>query len=405
MKKILLTILFTTLVSAFGGQTAFGKNVTGPNVSAIYRIEAIARQLPPLPDKRRLSIQGPISEDAKTSFQRLFAINQNLALEVGRLPAFQEEQIKEKDALALACFIELVENAPTEEEGDLRSLLRIGLEEFRRYSSILEALLWILGEDAFQSSKPPLQIPLDELLGKAWDFSDKARWDDYQMVADRLNAPELVNYYQRIALGYESKKGKAESSVGDPQGLFAKKEGNCYDHSHFAAYCLGRAGYKTSIVGVHPSRPEFHVVCQYEAGGRGFYIDNGRPDRFLRRGIIPKEEYEMYHEKHNVEKGKATKDPVYLLQDNHGLALIYLMDKKERVTSVRAMAEALGISGYAEKVKDEYIPALIKNGFITNQKRFKSRVAEDFEYMINESLCERFKAERYHRPQNAVAKW
>ena len=404
MKKIFSTIFFSALALSFLSQSAIGKGIKGPNISAIYRIETIAQQLPALPSEQQLPTREPLPEAAQTLFQRLFSVSKTLALEAGRLPAFQKD-VREKDVVALARFTEIAENTTPEQKTNLESLLSIGLKDSRHYCSPLEAVFWILGKGDYEENKQILQLSLEELLDKAWDFSEKERWEDYETVTERLNAPELVNYYQRILLVYESKKGKRESSVGDARGLFVKKAGNCYDHSYFAAYCLEKAGYKTSIVGVHPSRPSFHVVCQFEVDGKSYYIDNGRTDKFLRRGIIPKAEYDMYHERENLKKGKATKDPVYLLQDNHGLALIYLMEREEKVTSIKALSDALGISGYARKVKSEYIPALIQNGFITKPVPRKDKGPEDFEYTINESLCERFKAERYHRPQNAAAKW
>lgn len=404
MKKVCLIIFLSTLCLGFFQKDAIAKKIKGPNVSAICKIESLASQLPDLPNKEKLPPQELLPEAVEIAFQRLFRVDRALALEAGRLPAYQKD-ISEKDVRALIRFTETVENAKPNQMDSLESLLRIGLAESRRYSSALEAIFWVLEKGDYDRDAEIFRLPLEKLLDKAWDFSDRSRWNDYETVTDRLNAPELVNYYQRIAFVYESKKGKRESSVGDARGLFVNKVGNCYDHSYFAAYCLEKSGYKTSIVGVHPSRPGFHVVCRYEAGGKSYYIDNGRPDKFLRRGIIPKEEYGMYHEKENVRKGKATKDPVYLLQDNHGLALIYLMDREEKVTSIKALSHALGISGHARKVKSEYLPVLIKNGFITKPVPHKGGEAADFEYTINAFLCERFRAERYHRPQNAAARW
>ena len=385
-----------------------GCSATAPvkvqNISALYRVPILQKQLPPLADKSRNFTQEPLSEEAQIAFQRLFGVNRTLALEAGRLPAFQKG-IKEKEVLALTRFTDLVQNATPEQKTNLESLLRIGLQEFRRFSSPLEAIFWTLEKGDYDRNKQVLQLPIEELLDKAWDFSERTRWEDYEIVTDRLNAPELVNYYQRVRLIYESKLGKLDTFTGDVRGLFASNFGNCNDYSKFAAYCLEKAGYKTSIVGVHPSQSRFHVVCRYEADGKSYFIDNGRPDKFLRRGIIPKEEYEMYREKENVIKGKSTKDPVYLLLDNHGLVLVYLMDKQERVTSVKSICEDLGVSGYREKVRNEVLPALIDSGFITKPIPHKGAGSEDFEYTINKSLCERFKAARYHRPLNAVAKW
>jgi hypothetical protein len=405
MKKMRVTIFFSAFILSFMPQTAHGKDVKGPNISSIYRIPSIANQLPALSDKQKLPTQEPLPEAVQISFQRLFGVDRTLALEAGRVPAFQKN-IKEKESLALARFTELLGTATPEQKTNLESLLNIGLKDSRRYSSVLEAIFWTLEKNDYDRNKQLLGFPLGKLLDKSWDFSDKSRWGDYETVTDRLNAPEVVNYYQRIRLVYVSRGvGTREGLIGHPRDLFVSGTGNCYDHSELAVYCLKKASYKTSVVGVHPSQAHMHVVCRYEANGKSYFIDNGRPDKFLRRGIIPKEEYEMYREKDNVRKGESTKDPIYLLQDNHGLVLIYLMDQKERAASVKAMCKDLGLSGYEKKVKGEYLPALIDGGFITKSKPHKGGGSEDFEYSINEGLCERFKAERYHRPQNAAAKW
>jgi len=404
MKKICSAVFWGAIVLGLFPHNVIGKDIKGPNISAIYRIEALAQQLPALPGKRKLAAQESLPEPARIAFQRLFGVQRTLALEAGRLPAFQRE-IKEREVVALVRFTDLFENAAPEQKTNLESLLRIGFQQSRRYSSPLEAILWTLERDDYDRNKPILQLPLEKLLDVAWDFSDRRRWEDYEAVTDRLSAPELLNYYQRIRFVYESKSGKRDAFTGDARGLFASNVGNCYDHADFAAYCLEKAGYKTSVVGVHPSQPRYHVVCQFEADGKSYFVDNGRPDKFLRRGITPKEEYEMYRDKENLRKGEGKKDPVYLLQDNHGLALVYLMDQKERVGSLKAICKALGLSGYEEKVKTEYLPDLLNNGFITKPLPHKGGGPEDFEYSLNDSLCQRFKAERYHRPQNAAAKW
>jgi hypothetical protein len=81
------------------------------------------------------------------------------------------------------------------------------------------------------------------------------------------------------------------------------------------------------------------------------------------------------------------------------------MDQKEKVASVKGICKSLGLSGYEEKVKNEYLPALIDSGFITKPTPSKGGGSEDFEYSVNEALCQKFKAARYHRPQNAAQKW
>ena len=61
-----------------------------PNISALYRVPILQKQLPPLAEKSRPLTQEPLSEQAQIAFQRLFGVNRTLALEAGRLPAFQK---------------------------------------------------------------------------------------------------------------------------------------------------------------------------------------------------------------------------------------------------------------------------------------------------------------------------
>ena len=382
---------------------SFGEAEASPNLSAVYRLGGLDAELPPIPDMERQKVKGKLRQDFQNVFKRIYTTNPALALEIGRLPEFQDN-IDQKELPSLIRFSEIIESASPEQRKALEALLKIGIPEHRRYCTPLQSIFWIIKKQDKSLDKTILGYSLDKILDQAWDFSDQARWNDYETVTDRLNSPELVNYYQRIRLVYESKAGKRDPFEGNAHSLFVSNVGNCYDHSVFGAYFLEKAGYKTSVVGVHPSQPRYHVVCQYEVDGKNYFIDNGRPDKFFRRGIIPKEEYEMYREKENVRKGEGTKDPVYLLQDNHGLVLVYLMDQKEKVASVTAVCKALGLSGHDEKVRKEYLPALTDKGFIT-KLTYKGWLSDDFGYTINESLCERFKTERYHRPQNAAAKY
>ena len=80
MKKIFSTIFFSALALSFLSQSAIGKGIKGPNISAIYRIETIAQQLPALPSEQQLPTREPLPEAAQTAFQRLFCVSKTLAL-------------------------------------------------------------------------------------------------------------------------------------------------------------------------------------------------------------------------------------------------------------------------------------------------------------------------------------
>ena len=112
------TFLFCVLTLALIVSCSTTAPVRVPNISALYRVPILQKQLPPLADKSRPLTQEPLSEQAQIAFQRLFGVNRTLALEAGRLPSFQNG-IKEKEVLALTRFTELVQNATPEQMANL----------------------------------------------------------------------------------------------------------------------------------------------------------------------------------------------------------------------------------------------------------------------------------------------
>ena len=320
----------------------------------------------------------------------------SLPVEINRLPDYQGN-IEGNRLIALNRLYSIIENATPEQMKNLELYLNIGILNKRSYCAPLQALLWVLEKE---DDVNVLNYTLTQLLDKAWVFSELNRWQDYEAVTDRLNAPEIVNYYQRIRFVYISKRGKDVAGHEEPKKLFANNSGNCDDTAAFAAYCLKKAGYETSVKNVHPT--SWHTVCVFEYKGTKFIIDNGRPDKFLRRGIIPADEYKMYQDQATLKKaeGKAN-EKVFTLQDNYGLLLVYLIQHKDFAPDIKSICEDLGLSGYEEYVEKNYFKALVSEGFIFNFKTTN----KGFQYSLNNSLCETFLAERYHRPKNAAARW
>ncbi|HEC93423.1 MAG TPA: hypothetical protein ENI51_10610 [Candidatus Atribacteria bacterium] len=393
--------------------------VKGPNVSVLYRIPTLKKQLPPLADTSKPLAQKSLPEAVQHLFKRLYALNPTLALEVGRLPEFQGN-VDERRIHALNRFVNLIENATQPQKANLAKLLKVGKPASRRYCTPLQAIFWILERgkprsgptvqeiEYFQLAKignragiNPLKYRLEELLAQAWDFSEQDRWNDYEMVTDRLNAPELVNYYQRVRFIYKSKKGGIDNPyayVGKSQKLFETNKGNCMDVSAFTAYCLKKAGYKVWEDNVHPTG--YHRVCFFKMNGNKYVIDNGRPDKFLRRGIIPSKEYRMYHDLENIKKGRrgTHKDPVFWLQDNYALDLIYLIENDSRRTSVKIISEDLGIPRFEKNVR-RGIKTLVNLRFISVTP-YQNNKFRGFTYKLNNALCKRFLMARYHKEQN-----
>jgi len=331
------------------------------------------------------------------------AYKKHLGAEISKIPGYRSE-ITGKELVALNNLSNLLKTCTSQQTDTLESFLKIGLPTKRAYCSPLQAIMWVLETE---NDTAVLEYSLEQLLDKAWTFTEANRWNDFVVVIDRLNAPELINYYERMRFLYDSRKGTKKGKKADIKNIFKTNIGNCVDVAAFTVYCMEKGGYKASFVNVHPSRRGYHTVCRYKVDGTKYILDNGRPDKFLRRGIVPADEYEMYHDKKYSKRDEEGKDedPIYSLQDNYGLVLVYLMEQKDRIADMGKMCEALGIGPYEKKVKKYYMKALIDSGFILELKSNKKGGAKSFTYILNEMLCEKFKDERYHKPSHAAAKW
>lgn len=335
-------------------------------------------------------------KQANSILELLRGYNPALPAEIGRLPDYQGN-IGGNRLVALNRFYSIIKNATPDQIKNLERYLNIGILEKRSYCTPLQALLWILEKE---DDINVLNYTLTQLFDKAWVFSEINRWQDYEAVTDRLNAPEIVNYYQRVRFIYVSKRGKLMAKHGEPKKIFSSNRGNCDDTAAFAAYCLKKAGYETAIKNVHPTR--WHTVCVFKYKDTKYIIDNGRPDKFLRRGIIPIDEYKMYQDQVNLKKvGGKTDKRIYTLQDNYGLLLVYLIQHKGVAPDITSICQDLGLSGYEKYVEKKYFNALVSQGFITSI----NKTGEGFNYSLDNSLCKAFIAERYHRPKNAAAQW
>ena len=71
------------------------------------------------------------------------------------------------------------------------------------------------------------------------------RWTDFRIVTERLNAPELVDYYLGPAhsIMYKFDHRTCQS----PRHTFKRKKGCCVCVAYFAGYCLDNAGYETFV--------------------------------------------------------------------------------------------------------------------------------------------------------------
>jgi len=281
MKRVLSIICIVSLIISCAVAT------TKPNISAIYRISALKNQLQPLPVKSQPSAKEPLPREVQTLFQQLYTIDSTLALEVGKLPEFQGK-VDERQIRALTRFTELIANATTEEKANLALLLKEGRPTFRRYCTPLQAIFWLLEEDECLLGTNLLQYPLKDILVYAWDFTDQDRWGSYKIVTERLNSPELINYYERCNFIYVS-HGECR---GYAKIIFKSKKGCCSDFTAFSEYCLRKAGYEAMAIQVEsPTYHSYHVVCEYEENGKKYIMDNSCRSCGSGKGITEKKEY------------------------------------------------------------------------------------------------------------------
>ncbi len=103
------------------------------------------------------------------------------------------------------------------------------------------------------------------------------RWGNFKAVVDRLNAPALIDFYERHNLRYDYYLGARRSN----HTLFESKRANCVDTTQLTVYLLQRAGYRAERLPVPPegrTPADAHLVTKFYDRGRIFIMDNGRLD-------------------------------------------------------------------------------------------------------------------------------
>lgn len=263
---------------------------TQPNISILYRIQDLKNQLPLLPAGSKLLPQDSLPGSAQELFKQLYALDPVLAIEVGRLPEFQGN-VGQKQILALTRFVDIISNISPKEKSNLADLLKVGKPPIRRYCTPLQAVFWLLEKDEIHLKPNPLNYPLKDILSYTWIPFPKDRWGNFKVVTDRLNSPELINYYEQMNFNYVV---HFTGCSGNAQLIFAIKEGCCKDYTAFSVYCLQKAGYDAGAIKVvSPSgRFPYHVVCEYKDNGKKYIMDNSCLRCTDGLGSLEKEKYE-----------------------------------------------------------------------------------------------------------------
>lgn len=115
-------------------------------------------------------------------------------------------------------------------------------------------------------------------IKKAINLSKKnPRWGNFTIVTERLNAPELIDYYEKERFTYVDWRTLPAPSVS-PHYVFTHNKGECVSITGFTIHCLRKAGYKAEEIRVRDTSGQypFHAVCLFEQNGKRYVMDNGR---------------------------------------------------------------------------------------------------------------------------------
>jgi len=135
---------------------------------------------------------------------------------------------------------------------DLKAVIREIDEEVRKeyvrlYNNVGKMTFWKVICADYKKSPQLFSAAAAKMINDVNSRGDSYRWTDFEQVVDRLNAPELLDYYINHRISY----GSAIRRAIGRKAVFEFKHGDCDDLVVFGNYILKRAGYKTFGRQVH----------------------------------------------------------------------------------------------------------------------------------------------------------
>jgi len=189
----------------------------------------------------------PYPERMSENFSKLEQWNPLLAKEIRKLPEFQDG-VTVQEEKALDDLVELYANNPKIFSNAFKQMYQVGKPKVRKYCSPLQALFWLAENNKTKilkltiNSKKPMSA-----IYYAWGNEDNEstnrfqnKWDNFGIVSDRLNSPQLVHFYINKFITYRGGKRAHGTYL-----TFKFKKGHCTDAAYFAKDMLKRNGYKT----------------------------------------------------------------------------------------------------------------------------------------------------------------
>ena len=232
-----------------------------------------------------------------TTFNNLANHNPLLAQEFGKIPEIQDG-ISEKDTLALERICVYYDQNRKDFDSAFESMYDVGHPNVRKFCSPLQAFYWLALNDKLKQIDIS-NYTLVELLNEAWyksgfEYDGTDRWTNFSAVTERLNSPELLDYYISRNFTYKRIRLRSLEDYKNPHIIFSKKQGECWLYTAFSVYCLKKAGYQAHAITVYHgnSTSPNHVACTYtDKSGKEYIIDNSLPAYIHRTGIYKKTAY------------------------------------------------------------------------------------------------------------------
>jgi hypothetical protein len=244
------------------------------------------------PSRPNIPYAGPYPP----SFNTLTENNPLLAQELGKLPEIQDG-ISSTEIVSLDKFAKLYYRDQAAFDRAFEKMYAAGIPEIRKYCSPLQAVFWLI-EDGKIEDINIVEYSQKILIYEAWlktgfEYNDeKGRWQDFGIVTDRLNSPELIEFYIRWDFTHCSREkvGKSKCPPQTPYTIFKYKKGNGEDLSYFAVHCLKKAGYKAKFIRVFGRKRGYlpHAACEFiDIDGKEYVMDRLTG----KAGIYTKEAY------------------------------------------------------------------------------------------------------------------
>jgi len=197
-----------------------------------------------------------------------------LVMDLGKLPELQDG-ISADEASTLKQITELYKKNPIAFYEIFLEMYEVGLPNTRKYCSPLQALFWLVEDGKIFTAKKILEnYSLEYLLEEAWEFNDWERWNDFNRVVDRLNAPKLFVFYMNADNRY--KWDLMFGHLQNPEKTIKSRKGDCLAFAAAAHYSLSRAGVKGYFLSMDYFNTSGHSVYVQVINKELWTIDNTR---------------------------------------------------------------------------------------------------------------------------------